>query len=199
MSDSGAGEVIYLTGAPASGKSTLCNKLASLIPGIKIYEYGNLLADRISKDCGASISQESLKEKSSALVFEYHVRELDQWLIKDVDSVRNYRHVIIDSHAVTLEHYGFRIIPFSAEFIQQLRLSRICCLYAYSQTITERIIDKSEGRPLSGIESLNMHTSLQMNLAATYSVVSGAPLYCFENSFENQDLILEKIGGWLGG
>ena len=42
-------KVIYLTGAPASGKSSTTRMLADRVPGLRVWEYGARLTEHVPK------------------------------------------------------------------------------------------------------------------------------------------------------
>lgn len=191
-------EVIYLTGAPATGKSTLSAQLKLRCPTLRVFEYGKLLTGRLNSNAATAIDQEALRRHSSAVITESLVRELDNWMLDQVDKFRAEGPVLIDSHAVTLEKYGFRVIPFSADYLKRLQLTRICCLFTSAKECIERIQKNPGGRPLPSDERIHMHINIQMEIASVYSVLTGCPLYLFDSSHISEVSAMEKILSWIG-
>ena len=58
------------------------------------------------------------------------IEAVDEILIDEVDTKRKYQDILIDSHPVTKESYGFRVMPFRAEQIDALSPDIIVSLYA---------------------------------------------------------------------
>lgn len=97
-------KVVYLTGAPAAGKSSMTRRLRELVPSLSIFEYGAELTKYVNELRGSkAIDQARLREQSSQIVTPADVAAVDELLIKYVRENRSTRHVIIDSHAVTKE------------------------------------------------------------------------------------------------
>jgi adenylate kinase len=180
-------KVIYLTGAPASGKSTTARYLANARSDIVVFEYGAELTKLINTKRASGLAQEDLRESSGRVVTEEDIRELDESLIALVQSERS-KHIIIDSHPVTKEYYGFRVTPFKWDQLPNLRITEIWVLYAPVETTRKRILSDSAGRPLPTIEEAALHTNLQCSLAATYSVVAGVPSYLFDTTANREEL-----------
>src|SRR5579862_8625407 len=122
-------EVIYVTGAPASGKTTFVRELQHLKPSIKVFHYSELLADYLSKRYRRGISHTKLRKTSAFTIATEDIEEVDKLLIKEVTKTRKFRHVLVDSHPVTKEKYGFRITAFSLPFLRALNPTRVCILY----------------------------------------------------------------------
>ncbi|QGL59387.1 hypothetical protein ALQ80_02789 [Pseudomonas coronafaciens pv. oryzae] len=75
------GKIIYLTGAPATGKSTLTERLAELSSRITVFTYSKELARVISTRVGP-ISQADMREKSARLITREDVRLVDKELVQ---------------------------------------------------------------------------------------------------------------------
>src|SRR5580698_7304074 len=106
------GKVTLLTGAPGTGKSTLRRSLEPCINGLQHFDYGELLLRCVERQ-GATLSYSELREQSSSVISPADVLATDEWVIAEIKRLRIVSDVIIDSHALTREEYGFRAIPFS--------------------------------------------------------------------------------------
>src|SRR4051794_15258897 len=106
-------KVIYLTGAPASGKSSLGHYLKeNLYNDLLLFEYGAELTKYINKKNSKQFNQEDLRNKSSKIITPEDVQALDELLISIIKENRTRKHIVIDTHAVTKEDYGFRVTAF---------------------------------------------------------------------------------------
>jgi adenylate kinase len=91
--------VIYLTGAPATGKSTLSRNLAKQYPELLVFAYSEQLREHLAgKSGGPSVSESEIRQKSSQLVTPQDIDDLDQKLVDLVRETRVSRPVLIDSH-----------------------------------------------------------------------------------------------------
>jgi adenylate kinase len=176
-------KLIYLTGSPASGKSSLSSQIQKERAGeVVVFEYGKELTKYL-KEKGVQLdNQTELRQKSSAVVTQDDINTLDARLLDFAQSQRSTRHVIIDSHAVTKEAYGFRILPFSIEQIKVLNPSKIVVLYAESEVIIKRISENNQGRPLISSFEADMHTFLQAAVAINYGMNLHVPVYYLDSS-----------------
>lgn len=193
---SSSGEVIYLTGCPGVGKTTLAKRLREAVPTLRVLEYGQLLTEQIQERHAAEIRQSDLKEQSAALITPHDVAELDSWLLNEVRRLQEECPVLIDSHPVTFEEFGFRITAFGAEQIQKLNPSRICMLYAAPEAVHERVSLNPDGRPLQSAGDVAMHQSLQSSVAATYGILTRAPVYLFDCT-ESSESAFARIRNWI--
>ena len=184
-------KVIYMTGAPAAGKSTVCRSLLGLRSDVKIFEYGKEMAAylRSLTGPGGSVSQDTLRGGTSEFVGQDHIENVDHLSFEFAARWRTECHVIIDSHHVTKETFGFRISPFTAEKLERLRPTEIWILYVTSEETRARIAADPQGRPLPTQFEAEFHTFIQTSLAAVYGVVAGVPTLMFDASSENDGLV----------
>lgn len=185
-------KVIYLTGAPAAGKSSTLEKLQAVEPSLFRFEYGAELTRFIQRRGELLADQSELRALSSHVVRPEDIVALDNILLERVDELRGKCPVIIDSHPVTKEEYGYRLTMFSLEKVQRLRPDEIWVLYTAPSIALERIARAPEGRPMITEEEARMHTFTQVSVAASYGIVSGAPVYLFDTN-QDQALIVNKL------
>ena len=184
-------KVIYLTGAPASGKSTASRKLQDVVPDLVVFEYGARLTEMIAKRRPDVGSQDDLRSRSALVVTKEDVEELDRRLIEFVDENRQVRNVLIDLHPVTKEWYGFRITAFSDAMLRQVNPSEIWVLFASATATIDRIERALGGRPTPTSLQAEFHTQLQASVAATYGILSGAAVYFFDSEQPQSDYVTE--------
>jgi adenylate kinase len=184
-------KVIYLTGAPASGKSSVSRGLRAHVEGLAVFEYGARLTAYVNHKGSKNLIQSKIREQSSAVVTPEDVAAVDRELIEFVRKERAASHVIIDSHAVTKESYGFRVTPYSLEDFGTLAPTHIWVLYTEPRVALDRIARDAQGRPTITQEEARLHTSLQASVAVTYGVGLGVPVYFFDSDRPLEDLTAE--------
>jgi adenylate kinase len=194
------GKVIYVTGAPATGKSTLCSTLAGPDSGISAFCYSERLRDHVRRETGKDLNETDIRQQSAQIVTAKHVEEVDDLLFQEVMHTRSAdTHLLIDSHPVTKEFYGFRVTPFSAERLQALAIDTFICLYAAPDVLAERIRKNAQGRPLPTEFELSVHVQLQASVVAQYSVLAGRPCHLVDSNIAPEELAsrvrsLAKLG-----
>lgn len=193
-----ANKVIYLTGAPASGKSSTSNALRSRVQELAVFEYGARLTSFINKKDQHSLAQSAIRERSSAVVTPQDVAAVDEELIQFVRKQRMAGPIVIDSHAVTKESYGFRVTPYSLEKFAELSPTHIWVLYTSPNVALARIKHDAQGRPLITEEEARFHTSLQASVAVTYGMSLGIPVYFFDSDRPFDNLVAELASRLTG-
>ncbi|WP_148662263.1 ATP-binding protein [Paraburkholderia phytofirmans] len=178
------GKVVYLTGAPATGKSTLCQRVAQLVPDLRVLSYSTLLRDYIERKHGLQFAEDGIRKQSALVVTRGDVAEVDEWLINEVEASRPTRDVIIDSHPVTKEEYGFRVTPFSVNNLKRLDADTFICLYASPQVLADRIRTNPAGRPLPTEFELAMHVQTQVSLATQYGLLLEKSCYLLDSAVD---------------
>lgn len=71
------GKVIYLTGAPASGKSSTTRLLATAESTLLVWEYGARLTEYVRARSADVAGQDDLRKHSAAIVTAADVEEVD--------------------------------------------------------------------------------------------------------------------------
>ncbi|MBY5503438.1 AAA family ATPase [Rhizobium leguminosarum] len=182
-------KTIYMTGAPAAGKSSTARLLAEAVTPLQLWEYGARLT-KFVRDRGAAISDQSdVRRKSANIVLPEDVTAVDELLLQFIETHRASSHVLIDSHPVTKEDYGYRITAFSLDQVGKLNPDEIWVLYTSPEVAIQRIGDDAGGRPMVDIEEARFHTTLQASLAATYGAITGKPVYLFDTNIEQTALV----------
>jgi adenylate kinase len=182
-------KIVYLTGAPASGKSSTTRLLSERVPDLLIWEYGARLTEHVKRRVEGAITQNDLRAQSAGVVSPGDVEEVDHALIAFVAENRASQNIMIDSHPVTKEAYGYRITPFSLERFGQLAPDEIWVLFASPSETRRRIAADDGGRPMVSEEEARTHTALQASVAATYGMSLGRPVYLFDTAGPRDDLV----------
>ena len=178
--------VVYLTGAAASGKSTLARNLRALCPELVVFSYSERLRDLIANRQGSLLEDET-RRKSAGIVTPADIETLDNSLLSLVTYERAHRSILIDSHSVTKEDFGFRVAGVSTERIKALNPDAIVCLYAHGQAVIDRMRTQATGSLMSVFEA-DMYTYMQAQLAIQYGVIVGKPVYLFDTTMPAENL-----------
>ncbi len=186
-------EVIYLTGAPATGKSTLMSALDAHLAPLFKFSYSKELAAHISNRSLMGYSQDDMRRHSSSVITPRDVAAVDQQLIEIVGRKRDECHVIIDSHAVTKESFGFRVTPFRIEQLVAIAPTIIFSLYAPPESIIQRIQQDSQGRPEPTTYEAAFHNDLQASVAINYAIHIGKPVYFLDSRRTTEELVEEIV------
>lgn len=96
-------KTIYLTGAPASGKTTAACELVKSASDIELWSYGAQLVRYVDEVKNITTTHERLRQQSAAIIAPEDIIEVDKRLVRYVRENRLSKHIIIDSHAVTRE------------------------------------------------------------------------------------------------
>lgn len=187
------GKVIYLTGAPASGKSSTARLLAANNPNLLIWEYGAKLTQHLKNRLSEAPNHAQLRLQSSSIVTSMDIDAVDRALVTFVADNREDNNVIIDSHAVTKEVFGFRITPFSLKQFGELAPDEIWVLYASPSVTIKRIANDPDGRALVDEEGAHLHSTLQASVAATYGMSLGRPVYFFDTTSGDREGLLSRL------
>ncbi|NIE82529.1 MULTISPECIES: ATP-binding protein [unclassified Burkholderia] len=176
------GRVIYLTGAPATGKSSICDAVSRRNTGVRVFSYSSMLRETVSSRTSTLLDAQQIRQNSAAVVTRDDVAATDERLIVEVEAARRTSHVVIDSHPVTKEIYGFRITGFTIEHLHVLKPDVIVCTYTSPEELERRIRSTSEGRVLPSFYDLDMHVKLQASVAIQYGLILGRPSYFLDTS-----------------
>lgn len=175
-------QVVYVTGAPASGKSTLVNALRRRRTNVEILIYSDLLITQLQTRLTRKLTHSDIRRQSAKLITPDDVMAVDKYVLQQVAQLRKSRHVFLDTHAVTKERYGYRVTPFSFRQLERLKPTILICLYTTPYVTRERIRSNPMGRPkVTGFEA-GYHTALQSSLILTYAVWLGVPVYFVDSS-----------------
>lgn len=189
-------KVVYVTGAPASGKSSTLTQLGQRFPDLHIWEYGARLTSFLQNKGLVIKDQDELRSRSGEVAQPSDIEALDEQLLEWVTTSRLRWHTLIDSHPVTKEHYGFRVTAFSIEKFKQLHPDEIWLFYVAPEVTLDRIARNPAGRPNITLEEARMHNAAQASVACTFGIAAGCPVYMFDTDICSVNLI-DKLAAHL--
>lgn len=165
--------VVYLTGAPATGKTSVARYLVERF-GARRYSYGEALSHKM-QDQG--YSHEDLRTQSGAIIKRQLIAELDAQMPDQVQLWVRDGPVVIDTHAVTSERWGLRSIPYSAEVLRAIGATHLVCLSAGAGTLQARIKSDSGGRPVESEVKLAQLEQAQIAVLLAYAHTLGGSAF----------------------
>ena len=188
-------EVILITGAAASGKSTLSRELAKL-DNFAVFEYGDVLFRQAAVK-HSKLTYAETRSHPEIFIDPEDISETDEALQQFIATHRNIRHVVIDSHAVSKENYGFRIEPFGPRQLQRAAFSRIVFLHCDPFVIMDRTRARPEGRPTLNIKESELYQNLQCSVAINYSTILGIPIHFLDSALDS-GLVMSQFLSLIG-
>lgn len=188
-----------INGIPASGKTTAVNYLEKNFSQIYVLRFGSLIF-QYKKKKFPQLKYEDLRKKSSSLIGFDDIKTIDNIVIEVTKKHRSSSHVLIESHGVTREDFGFRVTPYThINQIHKLKLHAIVFISCKPTIVYDRINKNAKGRKPISQNEVVQNIRLQECLSMIYSTQAGCPLYVIDNSgskssFQKQiDLLFNKL------
>jgi adenylate kinase len=174
-------KLIYLTGVPGSGKTTASTILESNFSDIHVIRYGDVIRDKLNEQ-GASLQHANLRELSSEVITINTLDSVDNTIYSLIQQFINSKNVILESHGVTREDYGFRVTPFKSQHdLLRLNIHAVVYISSPSGIILQRVEQERMGRKEVAEEQLNVNLRVQESMALNCATICGCPLYIVEN------------------
>lgn len=176
-------KVIFLTGPPASGKTTLAAELRKHVTPLEVFDFGRLLLESKQQD-DPSLTYEKLRADSAFLIKPSDVVAADDYLLHTVKRLRTQTNILVDSHAVTREHFGFRITASNQQLLSTIGLDGVIVLRCLPRERIQRISSDPQGRLAISEEEANTHQALQDAVAVAYGVIAPCPVFILDAAGE---------------
>lgn len=188
-------KLLYLTGAPATGKSTITNAISQIEPSIQIIRYSDEIKNFYAESKRGQFTTSQLRTESSKIISHSDISNIDRYILEKIQtSAANY--IVLESHAITVESYGFRATPFSVQMLGMIAPNLIVCLYSETDLIFERIKDNPQGRLLQSTENIQVGQFLQMSLALQYGILTNAEIH-FINTQQETQVVAQQLVNML--
>lgn len=173
---------VYLTGVAASGKSTLLDAVSLIQDNIMVISYSEILKSHISKKIGSSILKNDLRRLSSEIVQPDDIEKVDSIMVNLIENNIKRKHIIVDSHATTIEDFGIRTTPFKKRDLKRLDFDILISLYAEPEQILERIYAKGDGRKSVSLKTIDISINIQNTILLHYGEVLEKSVYFLDSS-----------------
>lgn len=185
-------KTVYLTGAPAAGKSTLARTLARDIANVEVFEFGARMSDWLrSKDpFGNGIDQTKLRSGTGPHVSMADIKAVNSVMRAWIEDRGRYSHLIVDSHQVTVEDFGLIYVPFRGDELIDLPIDEIWVVDVDPHVTIGRIKKNPKGRPLPTEHMASLHSASQMCVATTYGAMKGVPVVVLDGNNNEDQLVL---------
>ena len=193
-------KVVYLTGAPGVGKSTLANELAARSQSVKVFNYGSAMVEFMvsRRQPNESIRVEQLRKDTYALVTRADIGAVNGALAAWVSKHRSNSHLIIDTHQVALDRLGLTALAFSPHELGTFSVDEVWVISTSVDTAISRISGEPKGRNIPTPRVAQLHATLQESLALYYSSV----WYCYFRVLdgeESQEQVVNLAERYLSG
>jgi adenylate kinase len=185
-----SGKVLLVTGLPASGKTTLVQLLEKKVHPIRHVNFGRLILE-VRQHTDPTATHDQLRASPTTTASVDYIQQARELLLQVVRNERDATNIVIDSHAVSADDYGFRVTPDSHSFLQELRLDAILILQVDYQELYSRLNKDKSGRRQVSLSRLQSYQSLQDSVAIAYSVVTGCPVFAIDAN-DTPSAVLDK-------
>jgi adenylate kinase len=117
------------------------------------------------------------------------VKAVDAQLVREVARFRLKSNIIIDSHAVTREEFGYRITASDRSWLRGIKLDAIFVLRCHPGQLAKRILAEPAGRRSVSPAQAETHQILQECVAVAYGVILPCPVYVIDSSVKPATLV----------
>lgn len=187
------GKVVLITGAAGTGKSTLVKFLLERARPFKRVDYGQLLLEHKAKKAGIQMTYDALRRDSATVITPADVFAVDEWVIGQLPAWRAETNIIIDSHPLTKEAFGYRVTAYSLEQIVRISFDVVIVLVGEPTILAKRIAGKPDGRPAVDSFQAGFQVQLQAAIASLYAIVCARPCFAIDTTDLNEEGVTETV------
>lgn len=187
--------ICYVTGVPGVGKTTLCKTIISRHPAKYCHvNFGQLIASSLTTLLDQGVAERELRSDPTRFVTQEVLQAASSNLFSELakDAYAGFEWLMLDSHAVSQDWFGFVATPDGPPYFSKLRYSAIIHLYAAPEVILARSNLENSGRQAANAEDVSRHESLLQSVTVAYSMMSGCPAY-FVASNETPTSVADRV------
>lgn len=178
-------KIILLTGIPSSGKTYLSKQIEKKFQPFLRIGFGSLIAE-VRENKGIGTEYSNLRASPLTFANRQLVEEARSLLELKIRQSITENNIVIDSHAVVNDRFGFRVIP---ELFDEIKVSGVIALNPDISVIEQRQRKEPDGRPPLEISQLLQQIQLQNSVVTTYSLLQGCPAYYLDIKSNEDDLM----------
>jgi len=171
-------KLILLTGIPGIGKSTITQYLEKKIKPIVRFSFGDLIYEVLQQK-GVKCNRLQIRKTPDKFVTINIIKYASKILLERAMEARKINNVVIESHAVVRDFYGFWVIPEITDF-KSARLDAIIVIHTSFNTFRKRMNRAIDGRYEISNQTFQKYQSLLDSVAINFSLKAGCPLYVVE-------------------
>jgi len=192
------GKFILLTGAPGVGKSTITRSIETRISPMTRIGFGDLIFE-VKKQLGTIENYEQLRATPDKSIPINYVSLAAEVLLNRVTLLRHATNIILDSHAVVNDYFGFRIVPEINDF-ERVKIDAVIVVHAPFEIVEQRVIREPKGRNPISKHSFEKHQTMQDAVAIHFSLLAKCPMYVVEtdDDLSKSLYILQEIFQSIG-
>ena len=175
--------ITLLTGVPGVGKSTVAAGICASDPGASVLNFGRVLF-HLARSRGASgLTYETFRQRSWEFVDSALIEAATSEAHDRISAANRLEHVLVDSHAVSTEAYGFRSTPDTPRLLELFSYDLIVQLHAAPEVILERHeASNNTGRLYRTVSDVATATALQFATSTYYAGITGCTLHVVDAS-----------------
>ncbi len=178
-----------VTGVPGIGKSTICSTLAEGQPDrYRHVSFGRLILEALTDHGVTGVSEQDLRRRATELVTKQVLKSATALLAALVDRATDHEWLLIDSHAVSQDWYGYRATPDGSDYFAIFTYAAVVQLFAESTVVLERGAASTSGRYASTPGQLDLHFQLQAAVSISYGAQSACPVFFVDAAGEVADV-----------
>jgi adenylate kinase len=190
--------IALLTGPPGVGKSSVARQLAGRNPDIVVAtSFGQLLHRAVERRLATSILYSEFRSSAASLVTPSDLEEATIELAGNATVSDPNRWLIVDSHAVAREEFGWQANPDTPSRLRRYAYNMIIMLDAPAQVVLERIKKTPNGRLINTERDVALLSELQRGIAIYYSGTIGCPLWIIDAE-PNINTVVDVVEATLG-
>lgn len=168
---------------------------------VETISFGQLLHLAVERRLATRINYAKFRAAAASLVTPSDFEEASIELTNNTTASDPNRWLIVDSHAVAREQFGWQANPDTPGTLQQYAYDVIILLDAPSRVVLKRIRKTPNGRLVKTERDVAILAALQQGIATYYSGTIGCPLWVIDAqpSINSVVGVVETVLGLRGG